>query len=245
MDRSGSFVITWKNSDDQGDRLIVARMYDRQGVPLSGQFQVNTSAPIDYPDVAMNSHGAFVICWTGGDGANQGIVAQLYAGGGSKIGGEIPVNTVTTSSQDLSAVAMDESGDFVIAWQSNGQDGSLYGIYAQRFNAFGQKQAGEIPVNTFLSGEQRGPTRSPWTPMATLWWPGPATAKTAIEVESTRRSLTNRACGTKQSFGSIRQPLARSLSRRSHVKARQLHRILVLAWRHQFNALSRERTCGF
>ncbi len=158
MDRSGNFVITWKNSDDQGDRLIVARMYDRQGVPLSGQFQVNTSAPIDYPDVAMNSHGAFVICWTGGDGANQGIVAQLYAGGGSKIGGEIPVNTVTTSSQDLSAVAMDESGDFVIAWQSNGQDGSLYGIYAQRFNAFGQKQAGEIPVNTFLSGEQRGPT---------------------------------------------------------------------------------------
>ena len=46
---------------------------------------------------------------------------------------------------------MDADGDAVIAWQSNGQDGSGYGIYGQRFNAAGLKVGGEFPINTFTT----------------------------------------------------------------------------------------------
>ncbi|MDZ8086445.1 MAG: cadherin-like domain-containing protein, partial [Nostoc sp. DedQUE12b] len=46
-------------------------------------------------------------------------------------GGEFKVNTYTTSDQSIPTVAMNAGGDFVISWQSDGQDGSINGIYAQ------------------------------------------------------------------------------------------------------------------
>ncbi len=42
------------------------------------------------------------------------------------------MNTTTADNQTRPVVAIDADGDFVIAWQSNLQDGSNYGIYAQR-----------------------------------------------------------------------------------------------------------------
>ena len=53
---------------------------------------------------------------------------------------------------------MDDSGDFVVAWQSKDQDGDKWGIYAQRFNASGAPQGGEFRVNTATSKEQQAPS---------------------------------------------------------------------------------------
>src|SRR3712207_7151549 len=50
-------------------------------------------------------------------------------------GGEITVNTYTTDVQTYPQVAIDGSANFVVVWQSNGQDGGGNGIYGQRFNA--------------------------------------------------------------------------------------------------------------
>src|SRR5262249_2854642 len=52
------------------------------------------------------------------------------------------------------AIAMQPSGDFVVAWASNNQDGSGYGVYAQRFNAIGVKQGSEFALNNFTTGNQ-------------------------------------------------------------------------------------------
>jgi hypothetical protein len=68
--------------------------------------------------------------------------------------GELRVNTTTINSQLNSSAAMDSNGDFVIAWESNLQDGSNYGIYAQRFNATGLPQGGEFGVNTTTLNSQ-------------------------------------------------------------------------------------------
>jgi len=51
---------------------------------------------------------------------------------------EFLVNTETTNSQSGSSIALDADGDFVIAWQSQGQDGSGYGVYAQRYEGASQ-----------------------------------------------------------------------------------------------------------
>ena len=53
---------------------------------------------------------------------------------------------------------MDADGDFVVAWESHDQDGSSYGIYAQRYNAAGVAQGGEFRVNTFTTGNQGRPS---------------------------------------------------------------------------------------
>ena len=48
-------------------------------------------------------------------------------------------------------VAMDLAGDFVVTWQSYGQDGSGYGIYARRYNAAAAAQGNEFLVNNLIT----------------------------------------------------------------------------------------------
>ena len=41
------------------------------------------------------------------------------------------------ASRTLPAVAAEADGDFVVVWQSDGQDGSIYGVFARRFSSAG------------------------------------------------------------------------------------------------------------
>jgi len=54
--------------------------------------------------------------------------------GGNPLGPEFRVNTYTTSYQSWPAVASDSSGNFVVVWESNFQDGSNSGVFGQRYN---------------------------------------------------------------------------------------------------------------
>ena len=74
-----------------------------------------------------------------------------------KMGPEFLVNTVTAHAQQFPAVTYLNNGDFIVTWASNAQDGSGYGIYAQRYNAFGTRLATEFKVNTITSGHQTTP----------------------------------------------------------------------------------------
>src|SRR5947207_6007786 len=77
----------------------------------------------------------------------------------SPIGSEFHVNSFVTDAQQNPAVAADGDGDFVIAWQSAGQEGAgNFGIFAQRFSATGVAQGAEIHVNTSTAGAQTNPT---------------------------------------------------------------------------------------
>ncbi|MFN9971113.1 MAG: hypothetical protein ACK58T_14600, partial [Phycisphaerae bacterium] len=60
--------------------------------------------------------------------------ARQYNAAGVPQSGEFRVNSITLNEQQNATVAMDGDGDFVVTWTSNLQDGSSYGIYAQRFN---------------------------------------------------------------------------------------------------------------
>jgi hypothetical protein len=53
---------------------------------------------------------------------------------------------------------MDADGDFVVTWQSYGQDGDADGIYAQRYNALGVPQGGEFRVNSTTANFQTTPS---------------------------------------------------------------------------------------
>ena len=54
---------------------------------------------------------------------------------------------------------MDQDGDFVIAWESFGQDASNFiGVFAQRYNASGTPQGSEFQVNTFTFNHQMHPS---------------------------------------------------------------------------------------
>ncbi|MHB1033894.1 MAG: trypsin-like serine protease [Pirellulales bacterium] len=162
MDSNGDFAITWTSYGQDGDRDgIYARRYDFLGAPLGNEFLVNstTAGRQESSDIAMDDQGDFAITWMsyGQDGSSWGVYGQRYKDDGSRQGGEFRVNTATGERQRDPAVAMDSDGDFVVTWTSFGQDGSGYGIYAQRFNAAGGAAGGEFRVNTTTANWQRQP----------------------------------------------------------------------------------------
>jgi hypothetical protein len=72
-------------------------------------------------------------------------------------GGEFRVNTYTTAGQLFPDVASDRDGNFVVVWDSDGQDGSARGVFGQRFDAAGAPRGGEFRVNTVTPGMQFAP----------------------------------------------------------------------------------------
>jgi hypothetical protein len=78
--------------------------------------------------------------------------------GGLPIGPEFRVNTFTTSSQSAASVSADPEARFVVVWQSNGQDGSGFGVFGQRYFITGQPQGPEFRVNTYTTGDQFEPS---------------------------------------------------------------------------------------
>jgi hypothetical protein len=161
MDSDGDFVITWSGPDVH-QYGVFARRFDAAGAAKSGEFQVNTSTygVQRFSTVAMDDDGDFLVSWQSDDGSSYGIYGQRYNSSGVAQGGEFLVNTFTTNTQKSAAVAMDGDGDFVIAWQGSGQDGSSDGIFAQRYNNAGVRQGVEFMVNTTTTGSQTFPSVS-------------------------------------------------------------------------------------
>jgi DUF971 family protein len=84
---------------------------------------------------------------------SEGGSATLSVAALSQVG-EFQVNTFTNFNQDNSGIAMDAEGNFVICWSSNFQDGSGFGVYAQRYNHQGIPLGNEFRVNSTTTGGQ-------------------------------------------------------------------------------------------
>ena len=161
MDAAGNFVVTWaSNLQDGSGYGVYAQRYNAAGIAQGSEFLVNTTTTNGQsgPAIAMTPTGAFVIAWTGSaqdpDGSS-GIFAQRFNASGVAQGGEFRVNTYTTDTQQLTSVAMDAAGNFVVTWASNLQDdGASYGVYGQRFDASGAALGAEFRVNTTIVNSQ-------------------------------------------------------------------------------------------
>ena len=73
------------------------------------------------------------------------------------IGEAFQVNIYTTSWQDRPSIAATASGDFLIFWESRGQDGEFEGIYRRQYDSLGAPLSGELQVNSFTASSQGGP----------------------------------------------------------------------------------------
>jgi len=168
MSVQGDFVIAWESYlHDGSSDGIYAQRYNSLGVPQGAEFLVNsfTIGQQRFPAVAVDSQGDFVITWQtlGPDGDGYGIYAQRYNSDGSTESTNFRVNTFTSGWQLAPTVAMDSDGDLVFAWQSAAQDGSSYGVFAQRFLKVGQRDVpgvwreGKFYLDSNHSGTWNGP----------------------------------------------------------------------------------------
>jgi hypothetical protein len=157
----GGFMAAWSGSGYSGTAIDVRR-YDSAGNPTGAPFHLNTyiTGFQSSPEIAADRDGNFVVVWSSPDqdGHQDGIFGRRLSAAGVPIGDEFSVNTYTSGSQGRPRVAMDADGDFVVVWQSYGQDGSGFGVFGQRFSAAGVRQGGEFRVNTATQGWQRYPS---------------------------------------------------------------------------------------
>ena len=155
----GGFVVTWSSLGQDGSGYgVYAQRYDVSGAAVGEEFRVNTYTANRqiYSTVTTLSDGGFLMTWSSAaqDGSDFGVFAQRYDASGLRSGGEFRVNSYTASNQTFSAATALSDGGFLVTWQSLGQDGSGFGIFAQRYDAAGAKAGSEYRVNTTTSGDQ-------------------------------------------------------------------------------------------
>jgi len=171
MNDSGNFVVVWEsrgsNGTDTSFFSIQGQRFDASGDPMGGEFQVNTYTTSYQlqPAVAMDPSGNFVVVWesdgsSGTDTSFFSIQGQLYDADGATVGGQFQINTYSTNDQLVPSVAMNEQGDFIVLWESDGSSGSDadWSIQGQRFDASGLPVGSEFQVNSYTTGVQRLPS---------------------------------------------------------------------------------------
>jgi hypothetical protein len=163
----GNYVIAWQQqSVTSGGWDIFAQQFELNGnappMAVGSAFQVSSMSSAfcrQSPAVATDAAGDFVIVWTSDEetGGLRGIFGRLYNSGGQPQGGPFQVNTTMTYDDQAPAVAMAADGRFLVVWQSNGQDGSSWGIYGRAYPAASGQPSGEISVNVTTAGAQHSP----------------------------------------------------------------------------------------
>ena len=149
-DADGDFVVAWTDTTP-GQEGVWVQMYQQTSVlEIDGSRTTTTdklgdailvSDQLNASDisVARDADGDFVVTWSAWNAETSwDVYAQRFDAAGTALGNMFRVNSYTTSVQRYSAVATDVDGDFVITWQSLGQDGSGYGVYAKRFSNTGE-----------------------------------------------------------------------------------------------------------
>jgi hypothetical protein len=162
MDPRGNFVVAWEDdADGNGYYQIKARGFNTDGTQRFAQRTVN---PVEdgqqrRPAIAMDAQGNFVVAWE--DDSDRNAFYQIKARGFNSAGNQsiaqFTVNSTASGQQRVPAIAMNASGDFVIVWEDDNNENSIYQIKARGFNATGGQRFAQRTVNAVADGQQRSP----------------------------------------------------------------------------------------
>lgn len=164
MDDDGDFAIAWQGETGRYDWDTLVQRYSATGKKIGKPIIANTDfeggADQYSPSVDMDADGDMVVTWqtSGQDGSGTGVFGRIVNRDGTFRGGEFRVNTHTAGNQERSQVAAGPAGEFTVVWQSEGQDGSGWGVYGQRYDAAGMPLSAEFRVNDQTAGDQTMPT---------------------------------------------------------------------------------------
>jgi hypothetical protein len=167
---NGGFVVVWTSgcwqqgctAQDGSGGGVYGQRFDSNGNKVGSEFRVNTWTTDEQtdPSITSLSNGGFVVVWQswGQDGDWYGVYGQRFDSNGDKVGSEFQVNTWTSNHQESPSITSLSNGGFVVVWHSDGQDGSEWGVYGQRFDSNGNKVASEFQVNTWTTSDQWHPS---------------------------------------------------------------------------------------
>jgi hypothetical protein len=152
---AGDFVVVWTDGTLPG---LQGQRYSSSGAQLGSEFTVAPGV-LNQASVATDGLGNFVVVWVDGSGVPEpgpGVYGQRFSASGAPLGSSFRVNTFTAGFEWFPSVAVDSSGDFVVAWMG-GHDGQANGVFGQRFDGSGSPSGPEFRVNTFTTNSQGFP----------------------------------------------------------------------------------------
>ncbi|MBA4148275.1 MAG: fibronectin type III domain-containing protein [Verrucomicrobia bacterium] len=106
----------------------------------------------------MLNDGGVAFVWQGGSIGMQEIYLRILGSNGIFATGDLLVNTYTNQQQAHPVIACLNDGNLVVAWSSQGQDGSLQGVYAKVISPEGVSLSSDLQVNQTTHLNQRNPS---------------------------------------------------------------------------------------
>ena len=158
MNAYGEFAIAWSDYAS-GNTVVYAKRFAADGAVVAPDAAISNSsyAIQSAMDIGIDKWGEYAVTWYSQiPASNQlDIWCRRFSPGGSALGSQTRVNTYTSGPQAGNRIAMRPRGDFVIVWESYGQDGDDMGIYAQLYDENGYRVGGEFRVNNTTVGSQQ------------------------------------------------------------------------------------------
>jgi large repetitive protein len=139
------YVVVWNGAseEDPNSSNVTMRFFDANGNPFDETLQVNEYAENvqGWNSSAQLESGGFVVVWRSNkqDGDGYGIFGRRLLTDGNPENNEFQINEYTLDNQDAPRVATFPDDSYIVVWQSDGQDGDGYGIFAQRFDKDGNR----------------------------------------------------------------------------------------------------------
>ena len=158
----GKVVITYTDKGTGYDTVV--QLYDPASRTAGEKFVANQTLTKDQasPSVSALDNGNFVVTWdsddnSGPDQTGYSVWGRLYDADGNALTKEFIVNTATAGDQHLAKVVSRPDGSFVAVFISatDADAGAgTSGIYAQYFDARGNKVGQQMQINQLTYGEQ-------------------------------------------------------------------------------------------
>jgi len=162
VDSAANFFVVWEADSNENDLFqIRGKAFNPDGTVRIPRFTVNFTSLGQQlsPAIAVDGGSRLVAVWQH-DGNINGLFnvrARCFNADGTERIPEFTVNEGSTGQQLHPAIGMDSSGNFVVAWEHDGNSDGLFDILARGFNADGTERIPEFVVNEGSSGQQLDP----------------------------------------------------------------------------------------
>lgn len=145
----GHSIVVWQDKRE-GNYDIYAHRLDSSGSSLGCNFKVNDDIGTslqNFPKVASDSVGNFVVVWQDKRDGDEDIYAQIYDSTGIRYGQNLRVNDDPGNAyQGHPDVDMDRDGNFVVTWVDRRNEDR--DIYAQRYGSDSNPVGENFRVNS-------------------------------------------------------------------------------------------------
>ena len=155
----GDYIVVWRSSQtpEPGDSSISiqGRRVGANGVPLAGQFQINstqTGARERFPAVTELADGGFLVVWT-----DPGVHGRRFKADFTPVGDDFDINTLTVGTKLYTDVVVHEDGQVLVVWTDQEDKAEVTEIRGRLFSQNLVAHGADFRINNLLTDAQSFP----------------------------------------------------------------------------------------